>query len=106
MGKLQCPRISAAATTAARGSCEEYRRRWGTYTRGADVTHTRLSALACAPKLSSHNILHERLLGMRRPLSKKVQAPHCPRSQPFLEPLSPSPSRSAASSVVQISTES
>src|SRR5438105_11796950 len=35
-----------------------------------------------------------------------VQAPHCPWSQPFLEPVSPSRSRSASSRVVRVSTES
>ncbi len=46
-------------------------------------------------------------LGMtRRPSSKMVQAPHCPWSQPFLGPVTPSRSRSASRSVVLVSTDS
>ena len=42
----------------------------------------------------------------RRPSTWTVQAPHWPRSQPFLEPVSPSRSRSASSSVTRGSTVS
>ena len=35
-----------------------------------------------------------------------IDAPHCPWSQPFLEPVSPSRSRSASRSVVRVSTDS
>src|SRR5258708_13468644 len=47
-----------------------------------------------------------RQLLTRRASSKMVQAPHCPWSQPFLAPGSPSRSRSTSRSVVRVSTKS
>src|SRR5207237_3371340 len=53
-----------------------------------------------SPSWATASVRHEL---MRRPFTSTVQAPHCPRSQPFFVPVRPMYSRSASSSVTRAS---
>jgi hypothetical protein len=48
----------------------------------------------------------DRQLAIRMSSTSTVQAPHCPWSQPFFDPVSPRCSRNASSSVVRVSRSS